>query len=120
MFKLCYTVEPRFNKVPVDWGNLFVIHFSTVLYIATALETQEQANKLLKTIVHINFIIVGLLIAFIFSYRLVTLTFISYIEVYFTFALLGCVPYNEDFVKSRFYSLYRGSVPYILLQFWPG
>ena len=60
MFKLCYTVEPRFNKVPVDWGNLFVIHFSTVLYIATALETQEQANKLLKTIVHINFILVGL------------------------------------------------------------
>ena len=77
-------------------------------------------TKLLKTIVHINFIIVGLLIAFIFSYRLVRLSFISYIEVYFTFALLDCVPYNEDFVKSRFSSLYRGSVPYILLQFWPG
>ena len=81
---------------------------------------KNRQTKLLKTIVHINFIIVGLLIAFIFSYRLVTLTFISYIEVYFTFALLDCVHYNEDFVKSRFYSLYRGSVPYILLQFGPG
>ena len=60
MFKLCYTVEPPLNEVPRDWGNLFVIHFSTVLYIATALETQEQANKLLKTIVHINFILDGL------------------------------------------------------------
>ena len=53
-------MEPPYNEVPRDWGNLFVIHFSTVLDIATALETQEQANKLLKTIVHINFILVGL------------------------------------------------------------
>ena len=30
------------------------------------------------------------------------LTFIRYIEVYFTFGLLDCVRYNEDFVKSRF------------------
>ena len=30
------------------------------------------------------------------------LTFIPYIEVYFTFAFLGCVRSNEDFVKSRF------------------
>ncbi len=30
------------------------------------------------------------------------LTFIRYIEVYFTFELLDCVRYNEDFVKSRF------------------
>ena len=30
------------------------------------------------------------------------LTFIGYIEVNFTFALVGCVRYNEDFVKSRF------------------
>ena len=28
-------------------------------------------------------------------------TFIRYIEVYFTFAFLDCVYYNEDFVKSR-------------------
>ena len=27
---------------------------------------------------------------------------ISYIEVYFTFGLLDCVRYNEDFVISRF------------------
>ena len=53
-------MEPPYNEVPRDWGNLFVIHFSTVLDIATALETQEQANKLLKTIVHINFILDGL------------------------------------------------------------
>ena len=33
------------------------------------------------------------------------LTFICYIEVYFTFALVDCVRYNEDFVKSRFYSI---------------
>ena len=34
------------------------------------------------------------------------LTFIPYIEVYFTFAFLDCVRYNEDFVKSRFCSLH--------------
>ena len=33
------------------------------------------------------------------------LTFIRYIEVYFTFALVDCIRYNEDFVKSRFCSL---------------
>ena len=30
------------------------------------------------------------------------LTFIHYIEVNFTFALVDCVRYNEDFVKSKF------------------
>ena len=30
------------------------------------------------------------------------LTFIRYIEVNFTFALVDCVRYNEDFVKSIF------------------
>ena len=39
------------------------------------------------------------------------LIFIRYIEVYFTFALVDCVRYNEDFVKST------GSVPYILRSF---
>ena len=34
------------------------------------------------------------------------LTFIRYIEVYFTFGLLDCVRYNEDFVKSRFYFIH--------------
>ena len=33
-------------------------------------------------------------------------TFIRYIEVYFTFALVDYVRYNEDFVKSRFYSVH--------------
>ena len=34
------------------------------------------------------------------------LTFIRYIEVYFAFALVDCVRYNEDFVKSRFSSIH--------------
>ena len=39
------------------------------------------------------------------------LTFIRYIEVYFTFAFLDCARYNEDFVKlgfviSRFCSIH--------------
>ena len=29
-------------------------------------------------------------------------TFIRYIEANFTFGLVDCVRYNEDFVKSRF------------------
>ena len=40
-----------------------------------------------------------------------TLTFIRFIEVYFKFALVDCVRYNEDFVKwsfvkSRFCSMH--------------
>ena len=34
------------------------------------------------------------------------LTFIRYIEVNFSFALVDCVRYNEDFVKSRFCSIH--------------
>ena len=34
------------------------------------------------------------------------LIFIRYIEVYFTFALVDSVRYNEDFVKSRFCSIH--------------
>ena len=34
------------------------------------------------------------------------LMFICYIEVHFTFALVDCVRYNEDFVKSKFYSIH--------------
>ena len=33
------------------------------------------------------------------------LTFIRYIKVNFTFALVDCVRYNEDSVKSRFVKL---------------
>ena len=87
MFKLCYTVEPRFNKVPRDWGNLFVIHFSTELYIATALETQEQANKLLKIIVHINFIIVGL---FDIHYLSLADIYLFYRGIFYVFACGLC------------------------------
>ena len=38
------------------------------------------------------------------------LTFIRYIEVSFKFALVDCVRYNEDFVKSRFCSIHIFSV----------
>ena len=38
--------------------------------------------------------------------RIHVLTFVRYIEVYFTIALLDCVRYNEDFVKSRFCSIH--------------
>ena len=34
------------------------------------------------------------------------LTFICYIEVNFTFSLVDCVRYDEDFVKSRFCSIH--------------
>ena len=34
------------------------------------------------------------------------LTFIRYIEVYFTIALLDCVRFNVDFVKSKFCSIH--------------
>ena len=34
------------------------------------------------------------------------LTFIRYIEVRFTFALVDCVRYNEDFIKLRFCSIH--------------
>ena len=34
------------------------------------------------------------------------LTFIPYIEEYFRFAFLDCVRWNEDFVESRFCSIY--------------
>ena len=34
------------------------------------------------------------------------LTFIRYMEVHLTFALLDCVRYNEDFVKLGFFSIH--------------
>ena len=57
---------------------------------------------MLKTTVHINFILVGLFD--IYFYHMVT--FIRYIEANFTFGLVDCVRYNEDFVKSRFCSIH--------------
>ena len=105
MFKLCYTVEPRFNEVPRDWGNLFVIHFSTELYIATALETQEQANKLLKTIAHINFILVGP-----FGIHCLSLA-----DIYLLYrGKILRLRVWIVFVITRI-SLNRGSAPYILM-----
>ena len=47
------------------YGNVINIcirscFLSSELYITTALETQEQETKLLKTTVHMNFLLVGL------------------------------------------------------------
>ena len=43
------------------------------------------------------------------------LTFIRYIEVNFTFALVGCVRYNEHFVKSRFVKSRFCSIHFIVI-----
>ena len=68
------------------------------MYIAAVLETQEQANKncfkLLFTYPYPS------LVSLVFTFYDM-LTFIHYIEVYFTTALLNCVRFNEDFGKSR-------------------
>ena len=42
-------------------------------------------------------------LAFIFYH---TLTFIRYIEVFFTFVCVDCVCYNEEFVKLRLVSIH--------------
>ena len=44
--------------------------------------------------------------AFIFQIFCRVMTFIRYIGVDFTFGLLDCVRYNEDFVISRFRSIH--------------
>ena len=43
------------------------------------------------------------------------LTFIRYIEVNFTFALVDCARYNEDFVKSRFVKSRFCSIHFIVI-----
>ena len=53
--------------------------------------------------------------AFIFGQLL---TFIRYIEVYFTFAFLNCVRYNEDFVKSRFVTSRFCSIHFVVILAW--
>ena len=53
--------------------------------------------------------------AFIFGQLL---TFIRYIEVYFTFAFLNCVRYNEDFVKSRFVTSRFCSIHFVVISAW--
>ena len=62
--------------------------------MALELKLNKQTN-LLKITIHINFVLVG-----IFG------TFIRYIKVSFTFALVDCVRYNENFVKSKFCSIH--------------
>ena len=44
--------------------------------------------------------------------------FIRYIEVYFTFAFLNCVRYNEDFAKSRFVKSRFCSIHFIVILAW--
>ena len=82
---------------------------NTDLYIATALQTHKQANK---TTVHIYFIHVGLfgchLLSQVDIYSL-------YYEVYFTIALLVCIRYNEDFVKSTFFKSRSCSIHFTVI-----
>ena len=58
--------------------------------------------------------------AFSFHHMLTYSCIFVVMELHFMFALLDCVHYDEDFMKSRFTIIYWGSVPYILLLFWPG
>ena len=67
---------------------------------------KNRQTKRLKTTVHISFILVGLFrihLQLSFGHLL---TFTRYIEIYFTFSFPDGVRYNEDFVKSRFCSIY--------------
>ena len=69
---------------------------------------KNRQTKRLKTTVHINFILVGLFrIHLQLSFQSFghLLTFIRCIEVHFTFSFLDGVRYNENFVKSRFFSI---------------
>ena len=43
------------------------------------------------------------------------MTFIRYIEANFTFGLVDCVRYNEDFVKSRFVTLRLSSIHFTVI-----
>ena len=74
---------------------------SPEVYIATALEKQEQAKKkLLKTTVYQNFILVDLLRILKLSFGHM-LTYSLYRGIFITSAFLDRVRDNEDFVKLR-------------------
>ena len=73
------------------------------MYIATALEKQEQAKKkLLKTTAYQNFILVDLLRILKLSFGHM-LTYSLYRGIFITSAFLDRVRDNEDFVKLRFH-----------------
>ena len=61
--------------------------------------TASSCNELLPLCYRIEEIS-SLLVCFVFIFRRM-LTFIRYIEVYFTFGLVDCARYKEDFVISR-------------------
>ena len=121
------TVEPRYNEVPRDWGNVFVITW--VRYINEIPLHSEFVGKRLKSLLywglannyfalklnsvtlhHSAFsLIMQLLSGFERSFNFSrVMTFICYIGVDFKFGLLDCV-------RITGIALYRGSVPYILL-----
>jgi len=56
----------------------------------------------------------SLLVCFAVIFRHM-LTFIHYIEVYFTLGRLDCVRYNEDFVISRFVILRFCSIHFTVI-----
>ena len=62
--------------------------------------TASSCNELLPSCYRIEEIS-SVLVCFAFIFRHM-LTFIRYYEVYFTFGLVDCVRYEEDFVTSRF------------------
>ena len=76
-------------------------------------------TKLLSqfTVVHVNFILVGL---FCIHRQLSfghMLTFIHYIKLYFMFVFLDCVCCREDFIKSRFIILRFCSIHFIVILY---
>ena len=62
--------------------------------------TASSCNQLLPSCYSIKEIS-SLLVCFVLIFRHM-LTFIRYIEVYFTFGLVGCVRYKEGFIISMF------------------
>ena len=62
--------------------------------------TASSCNELFSSCYRIKEISSSL-VCFVFIFRHM-LTFIRYIEVYFTFGLVDCVRYKEGFVISRF------------------
>ena len=62
--------------------------------------TASSCNELLPSCYRIKEIL-SLLVCFAFIFRHM-LSFIRYIELFFTFGLLDCVRYKEGFLISRF------------------
>ena len=80
-------------------------------------ETQEQQTKLGETAIHINFAPDGLFCIQFLSHVDIQL-YIRYTEVHFMFALLDL--FVITMISLNQGSLYRGSVPCMLMLLWMG